>query len=226
MNAPSTDPALLAQIYGTRFDGLAEYRNQVWKTLIDTLFSEWIPPSASILDVGCGHGEFINNVTASQRTAIDLNPDTTSLLDDSVVFIEQDCSESWPIEPRSQDVVFSSNFIEHLPSKDAVLATFRQAYEALTPGGRIILLGPNLRFLVGEYWDFFDHHVALTDRSVSEALTACGFVIDVAHTRVLPYSMSTGRKYPMWVLRLYLRMRPMWRLFGRQFLVVATKPGE
>ena len=220
----STDPDLLATIYRTRFDGLSEYRDDVWRTLIDELFRQWIPSESRVLDVGCGHGEFINNVRASSRTALDLNPESGALLDPSVHFFEQDCTQTWPVAPASQSVVFSSNFIEHLPSKDHVTDMFRQAFDALEPGGRIILLGPNLRFLVGEYWDFFDHHVALTDRSVAEALTACGFSVESVYPKVLPYSMSSGRKYPMWVLKTYLRLPVFWKVFGRQFLVVATKP--
>lgn len=223
MSTQSTDPELLSQLYGARFDGLSDYRDDVWRTLLDVLFAQWIPSESHVLDVGCGHGEFINNVQARTRSAIDLNPDTGPLLDADVNFFEQDCTEAWPVPPGSQSVVFSSNFIEHLPSKEHVMAMFRQAHDALEPGGRMILLGPNLRFLVGEYWDFFDHHVPLTDRSVAEALRASGFVVDVVHPKVLPYSMSTGRRYPMWVLRLYLKLPLAWRFFGRQFLVVAHR---
>ena len=41
--------------------------------------------------------------------------------------------------------------------------------------------------------------------------------------RFLPFTMSTGRPAPDWVIRLYLRLWPVWPLFGRQFLVVARR---
>lgn len=217
----TADPALLHQIYDARFEGRGDYRNEVWRTLIGDVFARWIPAEASVVDVGCGHGEFINNVPAKSRSAMDLNPATKSLLDDEVVFYEQDCTANWPLTPASQDVVFSSNFIEHLPSKDHVIGMFRRARQALKPDGALILLGPNLRYVGGRYWDFFDHHVPLTDRSVVEALQACGFTIDTCIPRILPYTMSAGREYPVWILRTYLKIPVAWRLFGEQFLIVA-----
>jgi len=42
--------------------------------------------------------------------------------------------------------------------------------------------------------------------------------------RFLPYTMSHGRQPPTWMLRLYLTMPVVWRLFGKQFLVIGRKP--
>ena len=215
--------AHLQRIYGRRFEALTDYRNQVWRTLNDEWFSQWIAPDDTVLDLGCGYGEFINNVEARARYAMDLNPDAASTLGPDVELAQQDCSAPWPFDDGVLDAVFSSNFLEHLPSKGHVLRTLEQAHRCLRPGGRAILLGPNLRFVGGEYWDFFDHHVPLTDRSIVEALRMTGFEIDVVHPRFLPYTMSAGRQYPMWELRAYLRLRPAWRLFGKQFLVVARR---
>lgn len=214
----------LQRIYGRRFEALTEYRNDVWRTLNDACFSQWIGASDVVLDVGSGYGEFINNVQAGARYAMDLNPDSASTLEPGVQPVQQDCSASWPLDDGALDVVFSSNFLEHLPSKTHVLRTLEHAFRCLRPGGRIILLGPNLRFVGGEYWDFFDHHVPLTDRSIVEALQTTGFEIDVVHPRFLPYTMSDGRRYPMWVLRGYLTLQPAWRVLGKQFLVVAHRP--
>ena len=107
------------KIYDLRFRGLEEYRNQVWKVLVRNFFSRWVKPSDKVLDLGCGYGEFINNVKAKSRLAMDLNPKTKGHLNEGIEFIQQDCSQSWPIEPNTLDVVFTSNFFEHLPDKNA-----------------------------------------------------------------------------------------------------------
>ena len=39
-------------------------------------------------------------------------------------------------------------------------------------------MGPNIKHLTGLYWDFFDHHVILTEKSLSEALEIEGFKIE------------------------------------------------
>jgi hypothetical protein len=51
----------------------------------------------------------------------------------------------------------------------------------------------------------------------------CGFEIEICVGRFLPYTMSQGRTYPVWMLKLYLAIPWMWSVFGKQFLVVARK---
>jgi hypothetical protein len=38
--------------------------------------------------------------------------------------------------------------------------------------------------------------------------------------------MSRQRTPPLWMLRVYLRLPIAWRIFGRQFLVVARRPAR
>ena len=85
-------------------------------------------------------------------------------------------------------------------------------------------MGPNIKYTQGSYWDFFDHYVELTELSLSEVLSNCGFEIEEQVGRFLPYTMSQGREYAPWTLRLYLKMPATWALFGKQFLVIARKP--
>jgi SAM-dependent methyltransferase len=214
----------LQTIYSNRFEGLEPYRNEIWKVLVFQFFSRWVRPDQTVLDLGCGYGEFINNVSAAKRFAMDLNPATKKLLQPGIQFLEQDCSGPWPLPANSLDLIFTSNFFEHLPLKSALQATLLQAYRCLKPGGHLIALGPNVRYLSGEYWDFFDHHLALTERSLAEVLTMSGFRVEMALSKFLPYTMSQGFRPPVFTLHCYLKLPFLWRLFGRQFLVVGRKP--
>jgi hypothetical protein len=173
--------------------------------------------------LGCGHCEFINNVRCSQKFAMDLNPDAERLASPDVSVLNQDCSVAWSVPPQSLDVVFTSNFFEHLPTKYALEQTLFEAYKALRLGGCLIAIGPNIRHLPGAYWDFFDHYLPLTELSLIEVLNKCGFEVTFCRDRFLPYTMSDGREYPTWMLRLYLKMPLVWPFFGKQFLVVARK---
>jgi hypothetical protein len=47
--------------------------------------------------------------------------------------------------------------------------------------------------------------------------------VRVCWGRFLPYTMSAAGQYPIWILRGYLAMPFVWRLFGKQFLIVAEK---
>jgi len=219
----ANQPEELRRIYGARFEKNLNYRKRVWNILVPEFFQKYIPESATVLDLGCGYGEFINTIRCGRKLAMDLNPDAPRFLARDVQLMLQDCSTRWPGDDGSLDIVFTSNFFEHLPSKHALKLTLEEAYRCLKPGGKLIALGPNIRFLSDKYWDFWDHHLALSDRSLVEGLENCGFHILENHAQFLPYTMVGSRESPMLLISLYLKLRPAWKLFGRQFLVVAVK---
>ncbi len=227
MNAASPrseSPADLEKIYSARFSGQKAYRDNVWKILTAEFFSRWIKPSDTVLDLGCGYGEFINNVRAAKKFGMDLNPSAKENVNANVEILEQDCSLEWPLPANSLDVVFTSNFFEHLRTKQALQATLSEALRCLKPSGRLIALGPNVKYLSGPYWDFFDHYLPLTELSLAEVLTITGYRIEEAIPKFLPYSMSQGSQPPLWMLRLFLRVPLLWKIAGRQFLVIGQKP--
>jgi SAM-dependent methyltransferase len=222
MSTPHS-PAELKKLYEKRFAGKSQYRDKVWRVLVNEYFAQWISPQAVVLDLGCGHCEFINNVRAEKRFGMDLNPDTAQQAAPGVQILAQSCSEPWALPDASLDVVFTSNFFEHLYTKRDLRDTLGQALRCLRPGGRIIALGPNIRYVGGAYWDFYDHYLALTELSLGEAMTETGFTLEQEIPRFLPYTMSRGGEPPIWTLSLYLKLKFAWPLFGKQFLVVARK---
>jgi SAM-dependent methyltransferase len=213
----------LGKEYQQRFAALAPYRDSVWQVLVRDFLQHYVDPSATVLDLGSGWGEFIRHIHAHRRIAMDLNPDMPSRVGSGVEVILQDCSQTWQVADSSLDVVFTSNFFEHLPDKDALRRTLQEALRCLKDGGRIICLGPNIRFLHGAYWDFWDHFLPLTDRSMIEILTLTGFALERVEPRFLPYSMSQGFTPPIGFITLYLRLPFLWRILGKQFLLVARK---
>jgi SAM-dependent methyltransferase len=213
----------LSRIYAQRFAANQEYRRKIWRILIGDFFNEMISPAGEVLDLGCGYGEFSNSICATRRFAMDLNQDAAKFLEPGIEFLCQDCSQPWPLPEDFLDVVFTSNFFEHLPDKHALGMTLDQVKRALKPGGRLIAMGPNVKYLPGDYWDFWDHHLPLTELSLAEALGNRGMKIERSIAKFLPYTMARGPQPPTFLLRLYLRVPLLWALFGRQFLVVASK---
>lgn len=217
----------LEQIYANRFAGTEQYRDRVWKILTKQVFARWISPGDTIMDLGSGYCEFINNIPARVKHAMDLNPATRSHASHEVNVILQDCSSPWEtIAPMTLDAVFTSNFFEHLPSKDALEQTVLHAFNGLKPGGRLIALGPNIRYVNGSYWDFYDHHIPLSHLSLIELFEKCGFEIEYVKPKFLPYTMSLGHQFPLWVLKAYLKVSLAWFVFGKQFLVVGQKSSD
>lgn len=209
--------------YDLRFSKIEKYRMEVWKILCKDYFSHYFLPEYSVLDMGSGWAEFINNINVSHRYAMDLNPDAGSRLEPGIHFLQQDCSKQWELPSNILDAVFSSNFLEHLPDKTHIESALSEAHRCLKDGGLVVFLGPNIKYVQGAYWDYWDHFVPLTEQSLAEILRLKGFQILANIPHFLPYSMSGGITPPLIFLKVYLHLPFVWRLVGKQFLVVGKK---
>src|SRR5205809_100416 len=194
-------PEAFRRIYEARFKASADYRQRVWQVLIKRCFQRYAGPTSAVLDLGCGYGEFINQIQCGSKYAMDLNPDAPKRLDPKVQCFLQDCSLPWPLSEGALDLVFTSNFFEHLPDKTALGRTLDEIKRCLKPGGRLIALGPNIKFLPGAYWDFWDHYVPLSEASLGEALENRDFSIERCVPKFLPYTMAKGPHFPMLFLQ-------------------------
>lgn len=218
--------ARLPEQYRLRFEAEHAARQDVWRVLVDAWFGRYVEGARAVLDLGCGWGAFVNQIDVPVRYGLDLNPDAGRHLAPGVELLAQSAADPWPVADATLDLVFSSNFLEHMPSRDAILAALDEASRCLRPGGRIVCLGPDIRYAGGAYWDFFDHIVPLTARSLSEALELAGLRPVEVIDRFLPFTLA-GKPAPApWLIRGYLRLRPAWRVLGKQFLVVAEKPEQ
>ena len=213
----------LETIYSQRFAGREADRDRVWKVLTHHYFQRWVKPSDTVLDLGAGYCEFINNIIASRKIALDLNPATPLNAARDVQVVPQDVTQTWAVETHSVDVVFTSNFFEHLPSKQDLSHCLAEIYRVLRPGSRLIALGPNIRFCFDVYWDFFDHYLPLSDRSLVEASEIAGFETELIIPRFLPFTMHGKAPPPSYLVRWYLLLPLAWRILGKQFLLVARK---
>ena len=211
-------------VYRRRFAGIEERRLQVWQTLARHYFAKWVKPTDTVLDLGSGYCEFINNIPAIHKYALDSNPATKSKAAAGVTVLSQDATEPWALPAESLDVVFSSNFLEHLPAKSDLAFCISEAYRVLRPQGLLMALGPNIRFCYDEYWDFWDHYLPLSDRSLVEVMELRGFRSELVVPRFLPFAMATRVPQSTFLIRFYLALPWAQRLWGKQFLVIARKP--
>jgi hypothetical protein len=223
-DAPLED--LVQQIYRNRFGKqVLERRTAVWQVLCESWFNRYIPAGGSVLEVAAGYCEFINNVAAGERVAVDLNPETRSHAAPNVTVHEIAAERLGEVVPASHfDAAFMSNFLEHCRTREQVLAVFDAVRGALKPGGRVMILGPNFRACAADYYDYFDHHLALTEKAVAEALELSGFEVEVELARTLPFSFRGKLPTAPWMVRLYLKLPWAWRFFGAQFFLVARRP--
>ncbi len=219
-------PILLKEVYELRFDEADRAaKDAIWQE-IGRHLQRYIRPDAKVIDIACDRGYFIRHVHAAERWATDIR-DVGATLPGDVRFIRASGLELNEVVPNDYfDLAFFSNYLEHLPSNEAVLHQLRVAQAILRPGGRVLILQPNIRLLGGAYWDFIDHQAALTEKSLAEAATMAGFTTKKIVTRFLPYTTKSRLPQHPLLVRAYLAFSPAWWLLGRQTLYLGEKPAK
>ncbi len=215
----------LSELYKIRFaQDQLHRKNAIWQVICRSFLQRFIAASDTVVDVACGYGEFLNNISANKKIAVDLNADALKFLCPNVEFHQCKATNLDSVIKEKADVVFTSNFLEHLPDKKTLDVFLDQVMTVLKPGGKYLILGPNLRYLPGQYWDFYDHHLGLTHLSLSEALQLKGFNIRICIDRFLPFTTQGTLPTQPWLVWAYLKMPFVWKLLGKQFFIVAQKP--
>jgi SAM-dependent methyltransferase len=210
------------RLYDYRFRDVDQARRQaVWNEIARYLYERLGEPG-SVLDPAAGRGEFITAVPADDRWGVDLfrQGDLES------AGVKMVIGDIMDVElPREHfDGVFLSNFLEHLPHQDAVGAVLAKLRDAMQPGGRIAIMGPNFRYCAKNYFDCADHTVVLSHIGIEEHVYAAGFEVESVAPRFLPFSFRGVLPPSPALTRTYLRTPAMWRLLGKQFLVIGRKP--
>lgn len=193
-------------------------RNAVWSALWRHHFRREIGADDCVLDLGCGYGDFINNVQARRRLALDLWPEMPAHVAAGVeAHVGPVTDLSW-IEDDSVDYAFASNLFEHVPQKDfaAALAALRPK---LTARGRLTILQPNYRYAYREYFDDYTHLTVWSHISLPDFLAANGWEVMDIRPRFLPLTVKSRLPVSRALIAAYLRapLKPM----GKQMLVTA-----
>ena len=220
-------PAIvLKEVYEQRFDEADQAaKDAIWRELGAHL-QRYIEPGAKVVDIACDLGYFIRNINAGERWATDIR-DVGDALPKDVRFVHAsglDLTHALPTDYF--DLAFFSNYLEHLPSTEAVLQQLRVTFALLKPGGRVLILQPNIRLIGGSYWDFIDHQTALTEKSLAEAATMAGFRTKKIITRFMPYTTKSRMPQHPSLVRVYLAFPPAWLLLGKQTLYLGEKPAQ
>ena len=198
-------------------------KSRIWKVLCRDFFQKFVPEDAAVLDLAAGYCDFINNIQCGEKYAIDLNKDTVEFAEPNVKVFHVLSTQMSCLSDASVDIVFTSNFLEHLRSKEEVLKTFQEVHRILKKGGKFMILQPNIRYCGWEYWDFFDHHVPLTEKSLIEGLQIHNFKISKVIPKFLPFTTKSHIPQHPILVWLYLKVPLVWRIMGKQSFLIADK---
>ena len=193
-------------------------RATVWKALWHYYFRHRIAPSDRVLDLGSGYGDFINNVVAARRVAVDVWPGFAAHLDDGVEAIVGPVSDLSRIAEGSIDYAFASNLFEHLTQQEFA-DTLSSLRGKLSPDGSLTILQPNYRYACREYFDDYTHVSIYSHVSICDFLAANGFEPVEVHPRFLPLTVKS--RLPAWSPLIGLYLASPVKPLGKQMLVRA-----
>lgn len=211
----------IKKIYQERFTNKEEHQ-MVWKTLTKNFFQNYINKNDVVLDLGCGYGEFINNVNGGKKIAVDLNPEAKNFIKKEVKFFASSSTKMTFIKSSSVDKIFVSNFFEHL-SRDDIILTIKELKRVLKKRGQVLVLQPNIRFLPHDFWRFFDHLTPIDDRALEEIFNTYDFKLKKRILKFLPYTTKSRFPQSPFLVKLYLKLPFLWWIFGKQSFLVFEK---
>jgi dolichol-phosphate mannosyltransferase len=219
----------LQRIYQYRFDGISTAtKAAVWRRIASWVLRDAIrlrsgQPVRTVLDPACGDGEFLNACSGRDMalSGCDLRS-RSEWLSDEVQF--QKGAFQNAVFEHGHDLIWISNLLEHLPSPEAVQDFLACCKTALSPGGVITIMGPNIKYCAADYWDFADHLLPLSHLTVLEHLASAGLDVVAVQDRFLPYSFRSRLPTDPRLVQLYLKNSWAWPLLGKQFLIRAMLP--
>jgi len=191
-------------------------RRAVWSAIARFVARD-APDVATLVELGAGYCDFLNQFPAKRRIGFDLNPEMQRYADADVELRIESAIALSGIAPASVDLCFASNFLEHLDAEelDALLPRVRRA---LAPGGRLILLQPNHRLCAAHYFDDPTHRTIFDDANIAPCLARYGFRVVRLVPGLLPFSMRSRLPKWGWLTRLYLAL-PVRPLAAQMYVV-------
>jgi len=194
-------------------------RRRVWRSIARYIRRD-APKVETLIELGAGYGDFVNQFPANKKIAFDLNPEMRAHILPGVDLRIEDATALASVSNESVDLIFASNFLEHLDGEEIDLLLGR-CFDVLKPGGRLILIQPNHRLCAENYFDDPTHQTIFDDTNIKEWLARHGLRTRKLVPGFLPFSMN-GR-LPKSGLLTWLYLISPWKPLAAQMYVVAEK---
>lgn len=207
-------------------------------------------PGGRLLDIGCGVGKFIEQMSdlGWKAEGLDADPVVVQICKSRGLRVHEGTIEQQDYPDNYFDAITLKHVIEHI--YDPVLL-LKECHRILKPGGKLVLLTPNLESLGHKKFKYFwlgldppRHLFLFSAKTLSEAIQRAGYrVIHLSSTGrisefnwLVSYNLSRNNKnvyfdkpnlFSRVMARIYdrkVRMRILWdKMAGEELALIATK---
>lgn len=177
-------------------------RRAVWREIARYVARD-VPSAGTVVELGAGYCDFINSISARRKIAFDLNPEMRAHAEPDVDLRIESAMGLSGLERGSVDLVFASNFLEHLNEAelDRLLPAIR---DVLSPNGRFAVIQPNHRLCADHYFDDPTHVTVFSDLNLPSYMQRHGMRVHKLVPGLLPFSMNSRLPKTAILTRLYL----------------------
>ncbi|MBV6458155.1 MAG: Ubiquinone biosynthesis O-methyltransferase [Fimbriimonadaceae bacterium] len=234
---------------------LFEAENNYWwyvarRHCAATLLSRHTAPDATVLDLGCGTGALMTELSAKgmKPVGIDMSPQALGFSKSrGLPGLVLARGEAIPIKSDAVPAVIALDVYEHIQDDCAALA---ETFRILQPGGSLVLSVPAFRWLWGPHDVALMHYRRYSKKEILGKLSTAGFSIESASyaifflfpavvlSRLIDRALNRNAevrlpKVPAWANRWLIALQRLeTRLllsfplpWGSSVVVVAKKPG-
>jgi ubiquinone/menaquinone biosynthesis C-methylase UbiE len=178
-----------------------------------------VPAGCSVLDLGCGHADWLAPEVAPARLVVGADLDVDALRRNHVLRHRVAArAERLPFDAGSFDVVVTAFLFEHVTRPDDVLA---EIHRVLRPGGHLVFLTPNA-------WNYNVWLIRLVPNRLHEFFTRRLYARQERDTYPVRYRLNSPRRLARTLdaagfrrLELLLNGDPTYVSFNRPLFVLA-----
>ena len=218
----------LETIYSAENKPLTNYPKKLVSYLIERFDLE---KSQKILELGCGRGEFLNEFVKNglEGYGTDISEYSNQFFPNLNLKKVDMANEKLPYEDNFFDIIYSKSVVEHFYYPEKV---FQEAYRVLKPGGIIITLTPEWKYIYKSFYEDFTHRVPFTKVSLRDIHIMSNFkFISVESFKQLPLLFEKNLNYYLFSFLSYLtrvfipdyfRMKSKWIRFSKEVMLLSV----
>lgn len=135
-----------------------------------------LPPSSRIVDLGCGTGANLEVLSQyGVATGVDFSPEALSFCRKRALpRLMRANGQELALATGSVDLMTAMDSLEHIPDD---VATLRECYRALKPGGTMLVTVPAFGFLWSEHDEALQHLRRYSAAELTNKLRLAGFTV-------------------------------------------------